>query len=136
MEGEDTLYTGKCSIKRENGNEITYTYLKGHLIADIETYPGGFLNEELYYDTTGLITKRVRYYRNGHISYITIFGDHAYEAFYENGSIYRKGMYGMKRGRYGYRDSDFYRNTLFDSIWIENGNFDSVYRYSQASITY
>src|SRR5678809_1037082 len=60
LEGEDTLYTGKCKLTRENGNEIVYKYLKGHILEEIETYPGGILNEELIYDTTGRFIKRVR----------------------------------------------------------------------------
>lgn len=136
LEGEDTLYTGKCKLTRENGNEISYAYLKGHIIEQIERYPGGALNEEMYYDTTGLITKRVQYYQNGHISYLRFNGDHSYESFYEDGRVSRKGGFSLSNKGYNRNDKEFFENILFDSIWKKNGEFDSVYRYSQASITY
>lgn len=135
-EGEDTFYTGKCKLTGENGNEIVYTYLRGHLLDQIVTYPGGILNEELHYDTTGRFLKRVRYYPNGHKSYEVIFGNHTYEAFFDNGRIQRKGGYGFtKEDSYNkYWNLDKIR--LYDSIWKEDGSFDSVYHYSKGSITY
>ena len=136
FEGEDTLYTGKCKYTVEDGNEISYTFLKGHLISEVQRYPGGALNEEMYYDTTGLITKRVRYYRNGHMSYLTFYGNHSYETFYEDGRVARKGGYSLTKKGYDRNEKEFFENTLYDSIWKINGEFDSVHHYSQASITY
>ena len=136
FDGEDTFYTGQCSLTRENGNEIVYTYLKGHLLDQFETFPGGILNEEIHYDTMGRFIKRVRYYPNGRKSYEAIFGNHTYETFYDNGRIERKGGYGFKKEDIGnkYWNLDEFR--LYDSIWKENGSFDSVFRYSKGSITY
>lgn len=136
FDGEDTFYTGKCKLTRENGNEIVYTYLKGHLLDEIETYPGGILNEELHYDTTGRFIKRLRYYPNGHKAYEVIFGDHTYETFYDNGSIQRKGGFGFTKEDIGNKYWNLDEVRLYDSIWKENGSFDSVYHYSKGSITY
>lgn len=136
FEGDSTPYSGYCFFTRENGNEITYKYLAGHVLEIIERYPGGVLCEEMYYDTSGLITKRVHYYQNGQMSYKDFHGDHRYESFYDNGRIQRKGMYGLRKSRMDDRGKEFYSNTLYDSIWKKNGDFDSVYHYSQASITY
>ena len=135
-DGEDTFYTGKCKLTREDGNEITYKYLNGHILEIIERYPGEILNEEMYYDTTGRIIKRARYYRNGHKSYEQILGDHTYETFYENGRIQRKGGYGFTKDDIGNKYYNLDAIRLYDSIWKENGSFDSVYRYSKGSITY
>lgn len=136
LDGEDTLYTGKCTLTRENGNTITYAYLKGHPVEEIECYPGGILNEELYFDTTGHITKRVRYFTNGHIAYKRMYGDHGYETFYEDGRIERKGGFTTDTSNYKPGDATFYKDILFDSIWKPNGEFDSVYHYSPASVHY
>lgn len=136
LDGEDTWYTGKCKLTRDNGNEITYTYQNGHILQIIERYPGGPLHEEMYYDTTGRIIKRIRYYLNGHKSYEQIIGDHTYESFYENGRIQRKGGYGFTKEDIGNKYYNLDEVRLYDSVWKENGLFDSVYRYSKASITY
>lgn len=136
LDGEDTFYTGTCKLTRENGNQIIYKYLKGHLLEERETYPGSILNEELCYDTTGRLLKRVRYYPNGHKSYEVIFGDHTYETFYENGRIERKGGYGFTKEDIGNKYYNLDAVRLFDSIWREDGSFDSVYHYSKGSITY
>ena len=90
----------------------------------------------MYYDTTGAILKRVRYFPNGHISFSWFYGDHSYETFYEDGRVFRKGGFRIGNKRYNRSEKEFFENTLFDSIWKKNGEFDSVYRYSQASITY
>lgn len=135
-EGEDTFYTGKCKLTRDNGNEIFYKYLKGHILEIIEAYPGGILNEEMYYDTTGGITKRVRYYSNGHKSYEQILGDHTYQTYYDNGRIQRKGGYGFTKEDIGNKYYNLDKIRLYDSIWKEDGSFDSVYHYSKGSITY
>jgi hypothetical protein len=139
---ETIPYTGECKLKRDAGNkenignELTYKYLNGHIIEQTERYSTGGLCEEIYYDTTGIITKRLMYYRNGQKSWEKYFGDHTYETFYENGKIQRKGVYGLtemdKTDRYYNLDE----KRLFDSIWKENGDFDKVYRYSKSSITY
>jgi len=135
-DGEDTFYTGKCKVTRDDGNELTYNYLKGHVLEIIERYPGGILNEEMYYDTTGRMLNRTRYYRNGHKSYVVIFGDHTYETFYENGRIQRKGGYGFTKEDIDNKYYNLEEVRLYDSVWKENGLFDSVYRYSKGSITY
>ncbi len=134
-EGEDTFYTGKCKVRIGNGNEIFYKYFKGHLLEIIENYPGGILNEEIYYDSIRII-KRIRYYSNGCKSYEQIFGDHTYETYYNNGRIQRKGGYGFTKKDFENKYYDLSRIRLYDSIWKEDGSFDSVYRYSKGSITY
>ena len=123
-------------MTRENGNTIVCKYLKGHILEQIEAYPGGSLNEELYYDTTGRFIKRARYYPNGHKSYVVIFGNHTYETFYEDGRIQRKGGYGFTKEDIGNKYFNLYQVRLYDSIWKEDGSFDSVYHYSKATITY
>jgi hypothetical protein len=135
-EGEDTFYTGKCKFIRENGTEILYKYVKGHILEQIETYPGGILNEELYYDTTGRFINRARYFPNGHKSYQAIFGDHTYETFYENGKIQRKGGYGFTKEDIDNKYYNLDKVRLYDSIWKQDGSFDTVYHYSKGSITY
>ncbi len=136
-EGEKSYYSGKCKLTREDGNEITYKYQNGHILEIIERYPTGMLEEEMYYELSGKIIKRVRYYPNGYISYKSfLHGDHSYESFYENGKIKRKGPFGFYGKDAKYLKLHKYDNILFDSIWKENGQFDSVYHYSQASITF
>jgi hypothetical protein len=136
IDGEDTLYTGTCRITRENGNPIRYKYLKGHILEIIEYYPGEVLKEEMYYDTTGMIIKRVHYYSNGHKSYEQVYGDHGYNSFYPNGRLQRKGGYGFTKEDASDRYYHLYEERLYDSVWKEDGSFDSVYHYSKASITY
>ncbi len=139
---ETTPFTGECKLKRESGdvenigNELTSKYQDGLLIEMIERYTNGVIREEMYYDSTRTISKRIQYYRSGQKSWEKYFGDHTYETFYENGKIQRKGVYGLtemdKTDRYYNLDE----KRLFDSIWKENGDFDKVYRYSKSSITY
>jgi len=136
LDGEDTFYTGKCKLTRENGNEITYKYLKGHVLEVIETYPGGIVYEEFIYDSLGNMPRRATYYPNGHVQYLAIHGDHTYDVFYENGRIGRKGGYGFTDEDKKDRFSNLDAVRLYDSIWKENGQFDSVYHYSKGSITY
>jgi antitoxin component YwqK of YwqJK toxin-antitoxin module len=136
-DGEKSYYSGKCKLTTENGNEITYKYQNGHILEIIERYPSRKLNEEMYYDLTGKIIKRVNYYPNGCISYKgNLHGDHSYERFYENGKINRKGCFGFYCKDSKYLELHKNDKILFDSIWKENGQFDSVCHYSRASITY
>jgi hypothetical protein len=62
--------------------------------------------------------------------------DHGYESFYSNGRIQRKGGFSLLKTPFNRNDSTFFQDILFDSIWKSNGAFDSVYRYSPASVTY
>jgi hypothetical protein len=134
---ENIPYTGYCNLSRENGNTIRYRYLLGHLIEQIEKYPGGFICEISLYDTSGYSSKRENYYPNGQLSGRMVYGsDHGYESFYSNGRIQRKGGYSLLKTHFNRNDSTFYQDILFDSIWKSNGAFDSVFRYSPASINY
>jgi predicted lipase len=42
LDGEDSLHTGICKLKRDNGNEIIYKYQRGHILEIIERFPGGY----------------------------------------------------------------------------------------------
>ena len=139
LNGEDTFYTGKCFLKRDNGNGLTYKYLKGHILEIIERYPDGKLCEEIYYDDTSAtagITRRARYYPNGNKSYQQINGNYRYELFYENGRLERKAGFGYTKEDKDNRFYNLYAVRLYDSIWKQDGTFDTVYRYSKGSITY
>jgi hypothetical protein len=129
------LYSGVCEVTRDNGDYLFYKYENGHILEIIEFYKSDTLKEEMYYDLKGHIYRRNRFHQNGNKSYTVIFTDHTYETFYENGKLERQGGYGFTE-----KDIDKYYNLeeirLFDSIWKETGEFDSVYHYSKASITY
>lgn len=131
-------FTGYCHLSRENGNTIRYKYLLGHLTEEIEKYPGDFLCAETRYDTSGTLLLRNSYFPNGHLSgrMIVPRSEYNYESFYTNGRIQRKGGFSLIKTPYSFKDSIFFEDILFDSLWKPTGEFDSVFRYSPASINY
>ncbi|MBP6591063.1 MAG: hypothetical protein KA229_13225 [Chitinophagaceae bacterium] len=134
---DSTPYTGYCHLSRDNGNTIRYHYESGLLTEQIEKYPSGFICEITLYDTSGTFNKRENYHPNGQLAgRMLVRSDHGYESFYPNGNIQRKGGFSLLKKPFDRRDSTFYEEILFDSIWKSNGSFDSVYRYSPASVTY
>ncbi|HEV7781965.1 MAG TPA: hypothetical protein VGO58_11910 [Chitinophagaceae bacterium] len=136
VDGEDSLYSGKCTEKYENGNSVERQYLAGHLLAFIESRSAGSIVDEMHYDTTGNMIKRVRYHPNGQKAYVRVDGDHTYETFYENGRLECKGGYGFTEKDRNDRFYDLETRRLYDSIWKKDGSFDYVRRYSKGGIIY
>lgn len=128
--------TTHSKITRDNGNVIIYSYVDQRLVSEVERYPKGNLCSVRIYTTPDNDYTFVSYYPNGKKSWERISGDHTYETFYENGKLQCKGGYGFTIKDRGQKYYNLYELRLYDSIWKRNGQFDSVRRYSKASITY
>ncbi|UTW62184.1 hypothetical protein KFE98_19605 [bacterium SCSIO 12741] len=95
------------------------------------------LFEEIDTDSTGVWRVR-RFFSNGNLSYEMNlkWKDHRWEYYYESGSIRSKVGFGYVPED---RDFEFYdadTKRLYDSLWLENGEIDTVRYYSKSSIIY